>query len=93
MTVSDITGYLSHLREHYALFVSVHFRAERFSTLPHDVFSALLLYNSHTNRYCMSMRDALRHRKKSMRATRSRALRFATQGSLSIFIPSCSQTR
>ena len=56
MTVHDITSYLFHLREHYALSVSVHFRAERFSALPHDIFSALLPYNSHTNRYCMSIK-------------------------------------
>jgi hypothetical protein len=37
----SITRYLSHLYEHYGLAVSVHFRAERLSTLPHDIFLSL----------------------------------------------------
>lgn len=56
MTITDITRYLTHLRVHYALSASVHFRAERLSALPHDIFSALLPYNSHTNRYCMEVK-------------------------------------
>jgi AraC-like DNA-binding protein len=56
--IQSITRYLSHLRTHYALAVSVHFRAERLSALPHDVFRALLPYNSHRNRYCMEVKKS-----------------------------------
>lgn len=52
----SITRYLSHLYEHYGLAVSVHFRAERLSTLPHDIFLSLLPYNSHKNLYCMEVK-------------------------------------
>ncbi len=58
----SITRYLSHLYEHYALAVSVHFRAERISALPHDVFLALLPYNSHRSRYCMEVKKGCSER-------------------------------
>ena len=60
--IESITRYLSHLYEHYALAVSVHFRAERISALPHDVFRALLPYNSHRNRYCMEVKKGCSER-------------------------------
>ena len=60
--IESITRYLSHLYAHYALAVSVHFRAERLSALPHDIFLALLPYNSHRNRYCMEVKKGCSER-------------------------------
>ena len=61
MTVNDITRYLSYLSEHHHLSVSVHFRAERSSMLPQDVFFSLLPYNTHTNLYCMEVKRCHRN--------------------------------
>ena len=57
-----IVKYLDFLRDSCALAVSVHFRAERLSALPHEVFLSLLPYNSHRNLYCMEVKKGCSER-------------------------------
>lgn len=57
MLIEDIQNYLDYLKNVCKLYVSVHFRAERFHALPRKLFLAILPYNSHTNLYCMDVKS------------------------------------
>ncbi len=54
--VNDILAYLYYLNKVLGLYVSVHFTDKRLQEMPETVFSKLLVYNVHRNRYCETVK-------------------------------------